>query len=96
MILLVSDEFFAEISEQLLVKRGNFELPSANLVKWQVSSNPPKNIELLVHHDGTLIILKFVIENVILMDYQSKNVFCKNKHHNALAHEDGRGQSQPF
>ena len=49
-----------------------------------------------MHHDGTLIILKFVIENVILVIYQSKNVFRKNKHHNALAAEDGRGQSQPF
>ena len=49
-----------------------------------------------MHHDGTLIILKFVIENVILVIYQSKNVFRKNKDHNALAAEDGRGQSQPF
>ena len=50
---------------------------------------PPPNIELLVHHDRTLIILKIVIENVILVDSQGKNVFRKNKHHNALALGDG-------
>ena len=60
---------------------------------WQVSSIPPQNIELLVHHDVALIILKIVIENVILVDYQGKNVFRKNKHHNALALEDGRAPS---
>ena len=53
-------------------------------------------MELFVHHDGTLIIWKFVIENVILVIYQSKNVFRKNKHHNAFAELDGRGQAEPF
>ena len=44
---------------------------------WQVSSIPPQNIELLVHHDVALIILKIVIENVILVDYQGKNVIIE-------------------
>ena len=43
-----------------------------------------------------LIILKIVTENVIFVDYQSKNVFRKNKHHNALAELDGHGQAEPF
>ena len=42
--------------------------------------HPPQNIELLVHHDGTLIIFKIVIENVILVDYQGKNVILEKKY----------------
>ena len=49
-------------------------------------------MELLVHHDGTLIILKFGLENVIWVIYQSRKAFRKNKHHTALAVGDGRGQ----
>ena len=49
-----------------------------------------------MHHVCRLIILKIVTENVIFVDYQSKNVFRKNKHHNALAELDGRGQAEPF
>ena len=49
------------------------------ILSGRFRANPPpkKNIELLVHHDVALIILKIVIENVILVDYQGKNVIIE-------------------
>ena len=66
------------------------------LLSGRFRASPPQNIEVLMHHVCRLIILKIVTENVIFVDYQSKNVFRKNKHHNALAELDGHGQAEPF
>ena len=42
------------------------------------------------------LVLKLMIENVIFVIYQSKNVFRNHKHPDALAPGDGDTTSEPF
>ena len=63
---------------------------------WQVSSEPPQNIEVLVHLVCRLIILKIVTENVNFADYQTKNAIREKIITLSQPTLDGDTTSEPF